>query len=72
MNIFVSAQYLHGLSPVVRHNFLRCLHPPRPSDDNAVDLAWLTKFMGLAVLFTRPGEVQSKLYDQPWRDIEWA
>ena len=72
MNNFVGDQYLDGLSPVVRDTFLRSLHRPLPSEDHAADLAWLSKFMALAALFTHPGDVLRALDDQPWKDVNPA
>lgn len=70
MGRFVADQYLSGVSPVVRENFLRSLHPPRPTDDDAVDRAWLSRFMGLSTTLTRPQEVQRVLASKPWRAVQ--
>lgn len=72
MRNFLADQYLSGLSPVVREDFLRSLHSPRPSELDEGDLSWLSKFMGLAALFTRPEDVQKILTDMPWTVIESA
>ncbi|GAB3568570.1 hypothetical protein GCM10027405_30420 [Arthrobacter alkaliphilus] len=64
---FAADEYLGGLSPAARDNFLRSLQRPRPVDGDEVDLAWLYKFMGLAALLTRPCEVQKILSEQPWQ-----
>lgn len=69
METFVADQYLKGLSPVARDDFLRSLHSARPQDDHEKDRAWLSKFMGLAALLTCPDEVQKVLAGQPWRTV---
>ena len=62
-------QYLDGVSPVIRDDFLQALHRPEPADGDEVDLAWLSKFIGLAALLTRPDEVQKLLSARPWRAV---
>ncbi|WP_133247105.1 hypothetical protein [Pseudarthrobacter sp. AG30] len=66
---FVADQYLDGVSPVIRDDFLHALHRPEPADGGEVDLAWLSKFIGLAALLTRPDEVQKLLSARPWRAV---
>ncbi|GAB3557822.1 hypothetical protein GCM10027405_03300 [Arthrobacter alkaliphilus] len=64
---YAADECLGGLSPAARENFLRSLKRPRPADSDLQDLAWLSKFMGLAALLTRPCEVQKILSEQPWQ-----
>lgn len=70
MQSFMADQYLDSVSPVVREDFLRSIHPPRPADTDEADLAWLSKFMGLSALLTRPDEVQRVLTSKPWQAIQ--
>jgi hypothetical protein len=72
MGSFMADQYLDGLSPVVRDDFLQSLHQPGPADNDEVDMAWLSKFMGLATLLTRPDEVQRIITNRPWRAVQAA
>lgn len=72
MECFVADQYLGGVSPVVRHDFLNALGRPHPADDEESYLAWHTRFMNLAALFSRPGDVLEALDAQPWQEVQLA
>lgn len=69
MEAFAADRYLQGLSPVTREDFLRSLKSPKADGSYESDRAWLEKFMGLAALLTRSGEVQQALASQPWKPI---
>ncbi|MET3142528.1 UNVERIFIED_ORG: hypothetical protein ABIB13_002245 [Arthrobacter sp. UYEF2] len=67
MEALAADNYLQGLSPVAKDNFLRSLHSPGPGATYEKDRAWLEKFMGLAALLTHHEEVQQFLTVQPRR-----
>jgi hypothetical protein len=72
MECFVADQYLGGVSPVVRYNFLHALGWPHPADDEDSYPAWLTRFLNLSTLLACPGEVLKALDGQHWQVIQLA
>ncbi|TSE15051.1 hypothetical protein B1A87_003095 [Arthrobacter sp. KBS0703] len=72
MGHYVADQYLAGVSPVVRHDFLHAIGGPNAENNDEADLAWLTKVANLAALLTHADKVLNALDNQPWQDIRPA
>lgn len=69
MTDYVADQYLAGVSPVVRHDFLHAIGGPSAGNSDDADLGWLTKVASMAALLTHPDKVLNALGNQPWLDI---
>ena len=62
-------EYLKGVSPVVRQQFCRSVQRPRRAGEHVDDQAWLSVFMNLAPILTRPEKVLAALDEQTPIDV---
>jgi hypothetical protein len=69
---FVEDEYLGGVSPVIRRDFVQSVGSPRTAATYEKDLVWLNKFLGLAALLTRHDEVREVLAGQSWQAVQPA
>jgi hypothetical protein len=69
MEDYVSDQYLAGVSPVVRHDFLHAVGRPTAVADDEAYGEWHKEFRDMAVLLTRAGDVLKALDNQPLQEV---